>query len=201
MYKERKITRLIIKFIFKLIALFLYRVKVVGKENLPKVGAALVCPNHVHPLDSAVVIATAKRKINVLAKEELFKTGIAKWFAEVFGIYPIKRDAADMAAIKLSLKLLKNEEMLMIFPEGTRNGMEKGVKPKNGAIILAIKSGKPIIPVGVQGSFKIFKKVKVNIGKPIDYSEYKGRTSDKELMDKLTDDLMKEIVRLREEKI
>jgi len=201
MYKERKITRLIIKFIFKLIALFLYRVKVVGKENLPKVGAALVCPNHVHPLDSAVVIATAKRKINVLAKEELFKTGIAKWFAEVFGIYPIKRDAADMAAIKLSLKLLKNEEMLMIFPEGTRNGMEKGVKPKNGAIILAIKSGKPIIPVGVQGSFKIFKKVKVNIGKPIDYSEYKGQTSDKELMDKLTDDLMKEIVRLREEKI
>ncbi len=201
MYKEKTVTRKIIKFIFKLIALFLYRVKVIGKENLPKEGSALICPNHVHPLDSAVVIATAKRKINVLAKEELFKAGIAKWFAGVFGIYPIKRDSADLAAIKLSLKLLKNEELLMIFPEGTRDGMAKGVKPKNGPVILAIKSGKPIIPVGVQGSFKVFRKVKINIGKPIDYSEYKGQTSDKELMDKLTADLMKEIVKLRDEKI
>ena len=201
MYKEKKITRRIIKFIFKLIALFLYRVKVVGKENLPKEGSSLICPNHVHPLDSAVIIATAKRKINVLAKEELFKAGIAKWFAKVFGIYPIKRDSADMGAIKLSLKLLKNEELLMIFPEGTRDGMAKGVKPKKGPVILAIKSGKPIIPVALQGSFKVFRKVKINIGKPIDYSEYKGQTSDKELMDKLTADLMKEIVRLRDEKI
>lgn len=199
MHKNR--IRIIIRFIFKLIALALYRVKVVGKENLPQDGGALICPNHIHPLDSAVVIATAKRKINVLAKEELFKTKIAKWLAGIFGIYPIKRETADMSAIKLSLKLLRKEELLMIFPEGTRNGMAKGVKPKNGAVILAVKSGKPIIPVGVQGNFKLFKKVKINIGRPIDYSEYKGKTSDKELMDRLTENLMNEIVILREQKI
>lgn len=201
MYKKRNKTRLFIKFIFKLVALFLYRVKIVGKENIPKKGSAIICPNHIHPLDSAVIISTAKRKINVLAKEELFKAGIAKWFAEVFGIYPIKRDSADIGAIKISLKILKQEELLMIFPEATRNGMAKGVKAKHGAVILAIKSGTPIIPVGIQGNFKPFRKVKLNIGKPIDYSEYKGKTGDKELIEKLTQELMQEIVRLRDEKI
>lgn len=201
MYKERNKTRIFIKFIFKLIALFLYRVKVVGKENLPKEGAAIICPNHIHPLDSAVVIATANRKINVLAKEELFKSGIAKWFAEVFGIYPVKRNSADIGAIKTSLKILKREELLMIFPEATRNGMKKGVKVKHGAVILAIKSGQPIIPVGIQGNFKLFRKVKINIGKPIDYSEYREEIGNKELIEKLTQELMQEIVKLRDEKI
>ena len=193
--------RIFIRFIFKLIALFLYRPKVIGKENLPETDGALICPNHVHALDSAVIIAMTKRKINVLAKEDLFRSKIGNWFAKVFGIYPIKRDSADLGAIKLSLKLLKNNELLMLFPEATRHGLEKGIKPKNGAVILAIKSGKPVIPIGLQGNFKPFRKVKINIGKPIDYSDYKGKTGDKELMDKLTDELMKEVVRLRDEKI
>ena len=141
MKKKREPTRVFIKFIFNLTALFLYRVKVVGKENIPKECGAIICPNHVHQLDSAVIISTAKRKINVLAKEELFKSKIGNWFAKVFGIYPLKRGAADVTAIKLSLKLLKNDELLMIFPEGTRNGLKKGVKPKHGPVILSIKSG------------------------------------------------------------
>lgn len=192
--------RVIIKFIFKIIAIFLYRVKVINKQNLPKTGGAIICPNHVHALDSAVIIAMSKRKINVLAKEDLFKRGIARWFADIFGIYPIKRDSADISAIRTSLKILKKEELLMIFPEATRNGMAKGVKAKHGAIILSIKSGKPIIPVGVQGNFKPFRKVTINIGEPIDYSEYKDNIGDKELIEELTQKLMQEIVRLRDSK-
>lgn len=197
----KNILRIIIKFIFKIAAIIMYRPKVVGKENLPKDTAAIICPNHVHALDSTVIISMNKRKINVLAKEELFKNRFLRFIADLFGIYPVKPDKKSMESIKISLKLLKKNELLMIFPEGTRNGMAKGVKPKEGSVRLAIKANTPIIPVGVQGNFKLFRKVKVNIGKPIYYSEYKEEINNKELLDKLTEDLMKKIVELRDEKI
>lgn len=197
----KEILRKIIKFIFKIAAIIMYRPKVVGKENLPKDTAAIICPNHVHALDSAVIIAMNKRKINVLAKEELFKNRFLRFIADLFGIYPVKPDKKSMESIKISLKLLKKNELLMIFPEGTRNGMAKGVKPKDGSVKLAIKANTPIIPVGVQGNFKLFRKVKINIGKPIYYSKYKEEINNKEVLDKLTEDLMKTIVKLRDEKI
>jgi len=191
--------RIIIKFLFKIFAIILYRPKIVGKENLPKDTGALLCPNHVHNLDSAVIIAMFKRKVNVLAKEELFKNGFLRWLADVFGIYPIKRGKADMQAIKISLKLLKQDELLLMFPEGTRNGLEKGIKPKNGAVLISATAGKPIIPIGIKGSFKPFRRVIVNIGKPIDYSEYKEDVKDKQKASEITEELMKEIVKLRDE--
>lgn len=193
--------RVIIKFIFKIFAIILYRPKIVGKENLPKDGGALLCPNHVGNLDAAVIVAMFKRKVNVLAKEELFKNGFICWIADLFGIYPVKRGKADMQAIKISLTLLKRNELLLMFPEGTRNGMAKGIKPKNGAVLIAATAGKPIIPIGIQGSFKPFTKVIVNIGKPIDYSKLKEEVKDKEQASELTKDLMKEIVHLRDQNV
>lgn len=193
--------RIIIKFLFKIIAIILYRPKIVGKENLPKDTGALLCPNHVHNLDSAVIVAMFKRKVNVLAKEELFKNAFIRWIADIFGVYPVKRGRADLQAIKISLKLLKNDELLLMFPEGTRHGLDKGKKPKNGAVLIATTAGKPIIPIGIQGSFKPFRKVIVNIGKPIDYSKYSEEVKEKEQASKLTQELMQEIVSLRDAKI
>lgn len=193
--------RIIIKFLFKIIAIILYRPKIVGKENLPKDTGALLCPNHVHNLDSAVIVAMFKRKVNVLAKEELFKNRFICWLADLFGIYPVKRGKADLQAIKISLKLLKNDELLLMFPEGTRHGLDKGKKPKNGAVLIAATAEKPIIPIGIKGSFKPFRKVIVNIGKPIDYSKYSEEVKEKEQASKLTQELMQEIVSLRDAKI
>lgn len=193
--------RIIIKFIFKIFAIIMYRPKIVGKENLPKEGGALLCPNHVSNLDAAVIVAMFKRKVNVLAKEELFKNGFLCWIADLFGIYPVRRGKADMQAIKISLTLLKRNEILLMFPEGTRNGMEKGIKPKNGAVLIAATAGKPIIPIGIQGSFKPFTKVIVNIGKPIDYSNLKEEVKDKEQATELTNELMEKIVYLRDQDV
>jgi len=193
--------RVFLKFIFKMMALIVYRPKIVGKENLPENTGALICPNHVHPFDSVVVVTMLKRPVRVLAKEELFKNPFLRFLAKVFGVYPIKREKADMQAIKLSLKLLKQEELLLMFPEGTRNGLEKGKKAKNGAVLISATAGKPIVPIGLQGSFKPFTKVIVNIGKPIDFSENKEQAKDKEQASKLTQELMDKIVELREEKV
>lgn len=191
--------RIFLRFICKMLAIIIYRPKVIGKENIPKEGNAILCANHVHFLDSVIIVVMTKRKVNALAKEELFSNPF-KWVAKIFGIYPIKRGNADMGAIKTALKLMKNGELLLIFPEGTRNGLAKGKKAKKGAIVIAASSDSPIIPIGVQGSFKPFTKVTLNIGKPISYTEYKEEIKDKEKMNELTENLMEKIVFLRDEK-
>ena len=191
--------RKFLKGLFWLMSVIAYRIKVNGKENLPKEGAALVCPNHVHALDTVLVVVHANRKINVLAKEELFESRFLRFLAKVFGVYPVKQNSADLGAIKTSLKLLKNKELLLIYPEGTRKGMEKGKPLKNGPMTIAIKAGVPIVPVGIKGTFKAFSKITINIGKPMSFNEYKDKVNDKEVVSKLTQDLMKEIIRLRDE--
>lgn len=190
--------RKFLKGLFWLMSVIVYRIKVNGKENIPEEGAALVCPNHVHGLDTVIVVVHNKRKINVLAKEELFKSAFLRFLAKVFGVYPVKQNSADLSAIKTSLKLLKNKELLLIYPEGTRNGLAKRVPVKNGPMTIAIKAGVPIIPIGIKGSFKAFSKITVNIGKPMYFNEYKDKVNDKEVVSKLTENLMKEIVRLRD---
>ena len=193
--------RFIIKHFFSFLETIVYRPKIVGIENVPKDKAALICPNHVHALDSAIIVAKFKRRVSVLAKEELYRSRFIRFIADLFGIYPVKPDSKSMESVKISLKILKNNGLLMLFPEGTRNGMAKGVKPKDGAIKLAIKANVPIIPVGIQGNFKPFTKVKINIGEPIYYTEYKDEINDRELIEDLTKDLMNRIVKLRDKKI
>lgn len=190
--------RKFLKGLFWLMSVIVYRIKINGKENIPEDGAALICPNHVHALDAVLVVVHAKRRINVLAKEELFEHRALRWLAKIFGVYPVKQNSADLSAIKTSLKILKNKELLLIFPEGTRNGLARGVPVKNGPMTIAIKAGVPIVPVGIKGNFKAFSKVTINIGKPIYYDKYKDKINDKEVVSKLTEDLIKEIVRLRD---
>lgn len=192
-----ELTRKIMKGIFHFLAIIIYRPKVYGQENVPTDGGAIICPNHVHAMDSVIIVTTNKRKVHFMAKEELFKNGFIKWIANVFGIFPVKRGGRDIDAIKTSLKILKNNGLLNIFPEGTRNGFSKGVKPKNGAILIAEKAKVPIIPVGVQGSFKPFTKVKLNYGKPI-YVENLD-VQDRKAVDEFTKKVMEEVVRLTNE--
>lgn len=190
--------RKFLKGIFWFMTVLVYRIKVNGKENIPEEGAALICPNHVHALDTVLVVVHNKRKINVLAKEELFNYRALRFLAKVFGVYPVKQNSADLSAIKTSLKILKNKELLLIYPEGTRNGMARGIPVKNGPMTIAIKANVPIIPIGIKGSFKAFSKIIINIGKPMDFSGYKDKINDKEMVTKLTEDLMKEVVNLRD---
>lgn len=192
--------RIITKFVLYIFVLITYRLKVIGKENIPKEGGLLLCPNHVHALDSVCIVSSTKRPVRALARESLYKHWTLRWLAKTFGIYPVNQDTAAISAVKIAFKLLKEEEVVMIFPEGTRNGLKKGVKPRDGAVNIAIKAGVPIVPIGVQGNFKVFRKVKLNIGKPIYYDKNKIDVKDKSQIEHLTEELMNEIVRLTNEK-
>ena len=189
----KQIGRVIVRTAIRLYFIVVYRVKVEGTENIPrdKEQPLIYCGNHRNYADPPLIVVTAKRHVRFLAKEELRKNPFFAFLGVVFdGIY-VKRDSKDVTALKTTLKALKNGESIALFPEGTRNGMEKGQKAKDGAAFFAVKTGAKVIPVGIRGGEKPFKKMYITYGKPLDFS---NRSKDE--LDEITEEIMEKIVEL-----
>lgn len=172
-----------------------YKAEIIGLENIPKEGAVIFCGNHRSYLDPPLIVCTAKRDMRFLAKEELAKNPFLNFLGWAFDAIHVKRDEKDVTAIKESLKTLKNQQCIGLFPEGTRNGLEKGEKVKDGVAFFAVRSGAKVVPCGIKGGTKENRKVTITYGKPLDFSQYKGN-KDKEVLDKVTDEIMKNIIEL-----
>lgn len=172
-----------------------YKLEIKGLENIPKEGSVIFCANHRSYLDPPLMIVTAKRDLHFLAKEELAKNLFLRFFEWTFEVIHVKRDEKDVGAIKESLKTLKNGKCIALFPEGTRNGLEKGEKVKDGVAFFAVRSGAKVVPCGIKGGTKENKKVVITYGKPLDFSQYKGN-KDKEVLDKVTNEIMENIIEL-----
>ena len=168
-----------------------YRAEIIGLENIPKEGPLIFCGNHRTYLDPPLMVATAKRDMKFLAKEELYNNKFLAFLGWVFEAIPVKRDEKDVSAIKTSLKFLKSGQCIALFPEGTRNGLEKGEKVKDGVAFFAVRSGAKVVPCGIKGN----RKVTITYGMPLDYSEYKG-TKDKEKLEEITEEIMDKIIEL-----
>ena len=194
----KQIGRVIVRTAIRLYFIVVYRVKVEGTENIPKDKSQplIYCGNHRNYADPPLIVVTAKRHVRFLAKEELRKNPFFAFLGVVFdGIY-VKRDSKDVTALKTTLKALKDGESIALFPEGTRNGMEKGQKAKDGAAFFAVKTGAKVIPVGIRGGEKPFKKMYITYGKPLDFSN-----RSKEELDEVTEEIMEKIVELSGGKI
>lgn len=188
--------RSFVKGFAKIASHIIYRVKIEGLENIPESGAAILCANHVHAFDSVVIGSHIKRMTYAMGKEELFRTKFKKEFLLAMGCFPVKRGASGEEAVKKSIEILKGGDLLLIFPEGTRNGLAKGVKPKKGAALIALKSQVPIIPIGVKGTFEFLSRITIKIGKPIDFSRYYETEQTTQCLQEVMDEVMKEILNL-----
>lgn len=192
----KKIMRAIVRGAIVIYCKIVYRLKIEGKNNIPKEGALIFCGNHRNYLDAPLMVVTAGRHMYFIGKEELKKVKLFAFLGKVFDIIFVKRDAKDISAIKTTLKYLKNEECIGIFPEGTRNGIQKGEETKNGVSYFVLNSNAKVIPVGIKGGLKPFQKAIITYGKPIDFEEERKNRKDKETMEKVTNEIMKEILKL-----
>lgn len=154
--------------------LIFYNYRVIGRENVPKDGAYIVCANHVSMIDPIFVGISLPHRMYFMAKAELFRNKLLAALFHRLGAFPIKRGEADIKSIKTSLKLLGSGKVLALFPEGTRNKTNE-VLAEPGIAMLAVKSEVPVVPVAIISSYKFFKRTKVIIGKPIELTEYYGR--------------------------
>ena len=158
----------------------LFRIDIKGQENIPSDGA-IVCPNHYNVIDPVLIaICIPKRKIRFMAKHEVFKNPIANFYLRRVGVYPVRRGEPDLNSIKTTLKILKENALVGLFPEGTRSKTGELGPANPGVALFAIKSGKPVIPVAITGRYRLFSRVKVSFGQPLDLVQYKK--------DKMTND-------------
>ncbi len=98
-----------------------YRPIIIGKENIPEKGNAIIAGDHIHLYDQCHVIVSTKRPIFYMAKKEYFDDKKTKWFFEGVGCIPVDRSKKDESATESALEVLNNDNLLGIFPEGTRN--------------------------------------------------------------------------------
>jgi len=174
----------------------LYRIEVIGKENIPKSGGVLLCTNHISNLDPPVVGITCPRPVAFMAKEELFRAPLLKWILPNVLAFPVKRGLSDRGALRKGLSLLKEGHVLGLFPEGTRSKTGKVGKGLAGAGFFALRSDAFILPCAVIGPYKPFKKLRVVYGKPIDFTELK---KEKISVEEATAVIMDEIKKLIED--
>ena len=144
-----------------------FRIEVIGKENIPISGKLIVCSNHKNNLDPIIISMYFPRKIAWMGKKELFNNKIIGFIAKKLYVFPVNRDKADIGAVKNALKILKDGRVLGIFPEGTRvKGMDLN-NAKSGASLFAIRSKSPVLPIYIEGNYKIFSKITIHIGTPL----------------------------------
>lgn len=158
----------------------LYRVEIIGEDNIPSEGNLIVIANHKHFLDPVfMLVAVKNRKIIPIAKQELFSVPILKFFMKKVGAIPVNRDNPSISTFRTVLSEIKAGNVLGIFPEGTRAVTYDFLTPKSGTTMFSLKTKSDIVPMSIISTFKLFSKVKVVIGEPIDMSQYYSRKVDK----------------------
>lgn len=181
--------------------------RVYGKEKVPKKGAFILASNHVSHLDPPAVATASPRMLHFMARHTLFDNW---WFRVVIGrcgLIPVKRDEADIGAMKTAIRFLKSGEAVFLFPEGTRSETGEMNEAQPGIGYLSLMGGAPILPAYVEGTDKALPKgakritrgrISVYIGDLIDPKKLDLPGGRKEAAQKLADLVVEEIKRLGE---
>lgn len=151
-----------------------YSLKFEGRKNIPKKTQVIYASNHRSYADPPLVCTGARGKCSFMAKEELFEKKLFAWLIRSLGAFPVARGKGDSTVIDTAVDRLNNKKSLIIFPEGTRSKDGKVQRGHTGAALIAAKTGKPVIPVGVVygEKLKFRTKVRVIYGEPIMPEEY-----------------------------
>jgi 1-acyl-sn-glycerol-3-phosphate acyltransferase len=129
------------------------RVQVTGQENIPRTGRLIVACNHISNYDVPYIVLNLPRHPFFMTKKELFENPLFSWMIRRFGGFPVNRGERDPWAISQAGRILEAEQLLMMFPEGTRSGPKAQLKRgKSGAVKLALDHQAPILPAAIFGT-------------------------------------------------
>lgn len=187
----------ICRFFVSLYMRILFKFKVEGAENIPKEGALIVCSNHISNFDPVSVVVAVNRRLRYLAKKELFGIKGLGWLLSKVEMIPVDRTKTDMSAFKTAVKVLKNNDAIGIFAEGTRSKDGEMGDAKAGVALFAVKGRANVLPVYISGDYTKFKPITVKIGKVIDFSENFDTKANTETLHKMTDTIVEEIKKLK----
>jgi 1-acyl-sn-glycerol-3-phosphate acyltransferase len=177
-----------------------------GLEHIPDTGPAILASNHLSVADHFFLPIHVDRPIFFLGKSDYFQ-GWKRLFFEGVGVMPVNRQGGDAgeASLRKGQQILEAGHLLGIYPEGTRSPDGRLYRGKTGPVRLALRTGAPIIPVAMIGTFEIMPpgkslpalgRVGVRLGRPLDFSRYAGKENDRFILRSATDELMYELMLL-----
>ena len=177
---------------------FLFRVKVVGSQNQVFDGPVIMCANHMSNWDPVILACKTKRSVRFMAKSELFKIPVLKTILRAVGAFPIDRGTSDIAAIKMTLGVLRDGGDICLFPQGTRySGKEpEGTEVKSGIGMLLNHSKAAILPVAIYSKnykIRLFRRTFVIIGKPKTFEAYHFADNSREEYQRVSDEIFSDI--------
>ncbi|MDO5082041.1 MAG: lysophospholipid acyltransferase family protein [Arachnia propionica] len=199
-------------FLFRPLVRHGFRARIIGADNVPASGGAILASNHIAAMDSVVIPAMLPRKVTFPAKAELFKgdrgivSKIVAWFLKAIGMVPMDRGGgrASAASLQAITDVLDAGQVIAIYPEGTRSPDGRLYKGKTGMARMVLTSGAPVLPVGVVGTHKVrglfgipwVRRPIVVVGQPLDFSEYHGQQGETKVLRHVTDEVLAAIQRL-----
>ena len=203
-----KFTYHFIHLLIYIVAKPLFRFKASGIQYIPKKRGAILASNHVSYVDPFFVGLGVVRRINYLAKKELFSNMVASYFLRnLFRTIPIDREQMDRTTLKTIYRLLQSNEVLLMFPEGTRSFDGRLQEAKMGIGMIAYNARVPIIPVYINGSHEILprnanrvhlKPCSVYFGPPVNLEPFYSQRKSKELYKEISEKIMEAIGALEE---
>jgi 1-acyl-sn-glycerol-3-phosphate acyltransferase len=165
------------RFILTLPTILIYRLRVLGLENVPPHGALVLAPNHFSQMDHFFIGARLRRQVRFMAKSQMFGPPVLTYIYKHGGVFPVRRGHHDEEAIVTAHAILDQGEMLLVYAEGGRSRSQELGEPKPGIGRIALESGAPIVPVAIYGSARVrgwkrlrFPKVTVQFGAPIAFA-------------------------------
>lgn len=169
-----------------------------GLENIPE-GSVVIAGNHTDMADPVVTCLGLglRHQVRPMAKKELRTWPVIGWMLEQAGAIFVDRGGADIKAVKTALKHLKEGGRLLVFPEGTRVKEGMTSEAKDGAALMAARTGSPLVPVYIPRNKPWFATTIVVFGEPF-YPQFEGRKPTAEELDATTKELMSRIQRLGE---
>ena len=191
------------KVLLRVLFSLLTRREVKGKENVPSEGPVLVVANHLNFNDPPLLGISLGREAIFMAKEELFRSRFVAYFVTGFGSFPVHRGKLDMKAMHQAEQVLADGRALVMFPEATRSKTARLQPAFPGSALLAMRSGVPVLPVGIAGTERIRgvtwilrrPHITVNIGRPFYLPPLNGKLTKAELAEQ-TNFIMERIAEL-----
>jgi 1-acyl-sn-glycerol-3-phosphate acyltransferase len=191
--------------VVKTLLIIYNRMKAFGVENIPDSGGALVACNHISHLDPPVLGCAFLRKVHFVAKQELFEQVFLRWYLPLVGVIPIKRGSGGNLMLDTAEHVIESGGIVALFPEGTRSKTGFPGKPRTGIIVLAVRTGAPVIPARISGTFdcmppgSLFPRpggVQIVFGKPMVFTADKVDLDNREQVQQAAKELFDTILAL-----
>lgn len=182
--------------VLRLFCKVFFKYEVIGIENVPLEGNVIIAANHKSNLDPIFVASSmTTREVAAIAKKELFDHEVLGFILKKLNTIPIDRENTGIATVKQILRAIKDGYVLGLFPEGTRvKGKEFG-QAKAGLSLFASKGKANVVPISVISSYKLFSRVKIYIGEPIDMSQYFRAKLTNEDHERISEEIMQVIIK------